>query len=153
MKLTFPGLLNVITALAVVLLSFINKSNISFAHNLSKILGLSFVYLGMAIVVWSAFYLKKGIMGGVEPETHKLIRSGPYKYIRHPVYLGMTIAIVGIPVVFKSWMGILAVFLLFLPSEIYRAKMEEKVLSDKFKQDWENYKKETGFMLPFFNIK
>ena len=59
MKLTIPGLLNLIAAVAVGLLSYFNQSSISLPGNLSKILGLSIVYLGMAIVVWSAFYLKK----------------------------------------------------------------------------------------------
>ena len=88
-------------------------------------------------------------MGGIEPETNKLVKSGPYKFIRHPVYLGMTIAIMGIPISLESWTGVLAVLVFFLPSEIYRAKLEEKVLSDMFREEWENYKKETGFILPF----
>jgi protein-S-isoprenylcysteine O-methyltransferase Ste14 len=35
-----------------------------------------------------------------------------------------------------------------LPSEIYRAKLEEKALAQKFRAEWENYSKKTGFILP-----
>jgi len=147
MKLTIPDLLNLIAAITVGLLSYFNQSSILLPDNLSKIFGLSIVYTGMVIVLWSAFYLKKSIMGGIEPETNKLVKSGPYKFIRHPVYLWMTIAIMGIPISLESWVGVLAVLIFFLPSEIYRAKLEEKVLSDMFKEEWENYKKETGFII------
>jgi protein-S-isoprenylcysteine O-methyltransferase Ste14 len=41
------------------------------------------------------------------------------------------------------------VFLLFLPSEIYRAKLEEKALESKFGSEWEDYTAQTGFFLPY----
>lgn len=77
-----------------------------------------------------------------------LIKTGPYRFVRHPVYLGMTIALTGIPVAMRSCYGLIGVFLLFLPSEIYRAKLEEKALKGKFGSEWEAYAARTGFMLP-----
>jgi protein-S-isoprenylcysteine O-methyltransferase Ste14 len=41
------------------------------------------------------------------------------------------------------------VFIFFLPSEIYRAKLEEKALHEKFEKEWEEYIRNTGFFLPF----
>jgi len=102
----------------------------------------------MAIIIWAVYHLKKGILGGIEPENDVLVKTGPYKCIRHPVYLGMTIAMLGIPVAFESWIGLLAVLIFFLPTEIYRAKSEEKALSGKFGKEWDEYKRETGFFLP-----
>jgi protein-S-isoprenylcysteine O-methyltransferase Ste14 len=102
----------------------------------------------MIIVIWAAWHLKKGFFGGIEPENELLIKTGPYKYIRHPVYLGMTIALLGIPIILKSWIGIIAVFIFFLPSEIYRAKLEEKTLSKKFGKQWDEYLKRSGFFFP-----
>jgi len=95
------------------------------------------------------FYIKKAILGEIEPKLNILIKNGPYRFIRHPVYLGMTIALLGVPLSLGSWLGIIAVFLLFLPSEIYRAKLEEKKLAIKFGTEWENYVKKTMFILPF----
>jgi protein-S-isoprenylcysteine O-methyltransferase Ste14 len=44
---------------------------------------------------------------------------------------------------------LLAVLLIFLPSEIYRAKLEEKLLSEKFGDKWIVYKNNTSFFIPF----
>jgi protein-S-isoprenylcysteine O-methyltransferase Ste14 len=149
MKLTLPGILSGVAAIVVFYISYLTKSSFILPDILNKkILGLIIVYFGMAIVIWAAWHLKKGIWGGIEPENELLIKTGPYKYIRHPVYLGMTIAILGIPIVLESWIGLLAVFIIFSPSEIYRAKLEEKALSKKFGGKWDEYKKESGFFIP-----
>ena len=103
----------------------------------------------MLIVFWASIYIKKAILGEIEPKLNILIKNGPYRFVRHPVYLGMTIALLGVPVSLGNWLGIIAVFLLFLPSEIYRAKLEEKKLAIKFGTEWENYVKKTNFILPF----
>lgn len=116
---------------------------------MAKFLGLLIVYAGMALVIWAAVHIKKAFMGEVEPRLDVLVRDGPYRFVRHPVYLGMTIALAGLTVVLRSWLGLIGVFLLFLPSEVYRAKLEEKALAFKFGSELENYAAQTGFILPF----
>jgi protein-S-isoprenylcysteine O-methyltransferase Ste14 len=149
MKLTLPGILNGLSAIIVFCISDLTKLGFNLPDILNrKILGIIIVYLGMTIVVWAVYHLKKGILGGVEPENEFLIKTGPYKYIRHPVYLGMTISMFGIPIAFESWMGLLSVLIIFLPSEIYRAKLEEKALSKKFGNEWDEYKRNSGFLFP-----
>ena len=149
MKLTLPGILNGIAAIVVFFISYLTKLGFILPDILNKkILGLIIVYLGMVIVIWAVWHLKKGIFGGIEPENELLIKTGPYKYLRHPVYLGMTIAMFGLPIAFESWMGMLAVLIIFLPTEIYRAKLEEKALSKKFGKEWDEYKKNSGFLFP-----
>jgi protein-S-isoprenylcysteine O-methyltransferase Ste14 len=149
MKLTLPGILNGISAIVVLCISYLTKLGFILPDILNKKKsGLIIVYWGMAIVIWAVWHLKKGILGGIEPENEILIKTGPYKYIRHPVYLGMTIAMLGIPVAFESWIGLLSVLIVFLPSEIYRAKLEEKALSSKFGKEWDEYKRESGFFFP-----
>jgi protein-S-isoprenylcysteine O-methyltransferase Ste14 len=89
-------------------------------------------------------------MGGIiHSRLEILVKDGPYRYIRHPVCLGITIAFYGIPIAMRSWPGLIAVFLLFLPSKIYRAKLEEKALAKKFGGEWKSYALRTGFFLPF----
>ena len=73
------------------------------------------------MVVWAAFHIRGAFLCEVKPRLDTLVQSGPYRYVRHPVYLGMTVALVGATIVMRSWPGLIAVFLLFLPSEIYRA--------------------------------
>ena len=69
------------------------------------------------------------------------------------VYLGMTIALFGVTVSLRSWLGMISVFLLFLPTEIYRAKLEEKALFRLFGAEWESYLSQAGFFLPIVQKK
>ncbi len=89
----------------------------------------------------------------VEETRGILVTNGPYRFVRHPVYLGLTVAILGIPVSLESWAGLVAVFVLFLPTEIYRARLEDRALALKFGEEWESYAKKTGFILPFLGKK
>ena len=63
-----------------------------------------------------------------EVDDHKIIDSGPYKYIRHPAYAGMIIAHFGIVLYFFNMMTVLIFFLAFLPAIILRIFVEEKTL-------------------------
>jgi len=88
--------------------------------------------------------------GIVEPRLEVLVKDGPYRFVRHPVYLGNGIALVGVTILLRSWLGLLAVFLLFLPTELHRAKLEEQALAKKYGAEWESYAKRTSFFLPAF---
>jgi len=145
----WPSTLNFISALVVFLISFFIETKISISKEILIKFGAIIVVFGMLIVFWATIYIKKAILGEIEPKLNILIKNGPYRFIRHPVYLGMTIALLGVPLSLGNWLGIIAVFLLFLPSEIYRAKLEEKKLAIKFGTEWENYVKKTMFILPF----
>ncbi len=145
----WPSTLNFISASIVFLISFFIETKISMSKEILMKFGVIIVVFGMLIVVWATIYIKKAILGEIEPKLNILIKNGPYRFIRHPVYLGMTIAILGVPLSLGNWLGIIAVFLLFLPSEIYRAKLEEKKLAIKFGIEWENYVKQTNSILPF----
>jgi protein-S-isoprenylcysteine O-methyltransferase Ste14 len=144
-----PGLLNVMAGLAVILISLLVDARLPFTRQIATGAGLFIVYAGMALVVWSVFHIRGAILGEVEPVLDTLVQGGPYRFVRHPVYLGMTVALAGGTIVMRSWTGLLAVFLLFLPSEIYRARLEERALSRKFGYEWERYAARTGFLLPF----
>jgi protein-S-isoprenylcysteine O-methyltransferase Ste14 len=63
-----------------------------------------------------------------EVKDHRIIDSGPYKYIRHPAYAGMIIAHLGIVLYFFNPITPLIFFLAFLPSIVLRISVEEKTL-------------------------
>jgi protein-S-isoprenylcysteine O-methyltransferase Ste14 len=144
-----PGFLNLITAVIVFIVSFSLNLRFPILNDIAKNIGIILVICGMSIVVVSVIYIKKAIFGEVKPNIDKLVVNGPYRIIRHPVYFGMTIAIAGVSISLNSWIGLLCVFIFFLPSEIYRAKLEEKALYEKFGKEWEKYLRNTGFFLPF----
>ena len=63
-----------------------------------------------------------------EVDDHKIIDSGPYKYIRHPAYVGMIVAHIGIVLYFFNLVTLLIFFLSLIPAIILRIFIEEKTL-------------------------
>ena len=143
-----PAILNVVAGSVVLLVSFLVDLRFPISKVAAKFLGLFIVYAGMALVVWAAAHIRGAFLGEVEPRLEELMQTGPYQFVRHPVYLGMTIALIGATISLRSWPGLICVFLLFLPSEVYRAKLEEKALLRKFGEIWKSYARRTGFILP-----
>lgn len=115
-----------------------------------KIIGIIIVYIGVGIFIWAAIYLKKAISGFISPRLDYIVKDGPFKFSRHPVYFGMIVAMFGLAISLRSWLEMLAVLFLFLPSEIHRAKLEEKELSNKFGKVWIDYVNKTNFFFPKF---
>lgn len=145
--------MNGLTGLGVILVSFLVDMRLPISIEVAKPLGMILVFCGMSLVVWATVHIRGAIRGEVQPKLNVLVKDGPYKFVRHPVYLGMTIALTGVAVSLRSWPGLIGVFLLFLPSEVYRARLEEKALARKFGAEWESYTEGTGFMLPTLKRK
>ncbi|MFQ6062567.1 MAG: methyltransferase family protein [Methanosarcinales archaeon] len=148
MREYLPGVLNGLTGIGVLIVSFWVDHRLPIPKEAAKPLGIFIVFIGMSLVVWAIVHIREAIMGDVEPILKVLVKEGPYRFVRHPVYLGMTIALIGVAVALRSLLGLIGVFLLYLPSGVYRAKLEEKALAQKFGAEWENYTKQTGFILP-----
>jgi protein-S-isoprenylcysteine O-methyltransferase Ste14 len=146
------GILNLAAGVGVVLLSFLSRwielLCLPISTEIAKPVGLFIVYTGMSVVIWAAVHIKSAFLGEVEPKLDKLVQSGPYRLVRHPVYLGMTVALAGIPILLRSGLGLIGVLVLFLPSEIYRARLEEKALFHKFGNEWIQFATRTGFIMP-----
>ena len=80
-------------------------------------------------------------------EGHKLIDSGLFKYIRHPMYLGIMIAGYGIAVIISSSIALLFMTLVAVPYTYLRASVEEDFLSKNL-EGYSDYKKRTKMFLP-----
>ena len=78
---------------------------------------------------------------------HKLVRSGPYAYMRHPIYTGVLLGVAGTAVVLGEWRGA-AAFLLLLTNYIIKARREEKILAQQFGEEFRLHQKQAGFLLP-----
>lgn len=135
---------------AVLVVGMATRGQLPWARPTAKWIGLVVLYSGMALVLWAALHLRSAIMGRVAPVLDRLIVGGPYRRLRHPVYLGMTIAMIGAMVALRSGYGLLAVALLFLPVEVARARREEEALEWRFGTRWQDYVAEAGFLLPRF---
>ena len=113
-----------------------------------KPLGFAVFALGMLLFSIAAGFLKKAFQGNIESLTDVLITTGPYQYVRHPLYLGMVVSVSGIALGLKSLWGLLLTLFAFVPLSVYRARLEEEALARKFGPAWEAYARRTRFMFP-----
>ncbi len=82
-------------------------------------------------------------------KKHELKTTGIYKAIRHPQYASQLLSDLGAGVALMSYMVVPFTLLIELPLFIMRASFEEKILLKHFKEEYESYKKKSGFFIPF----
>lgn len=82
-------------------------------------------------------------------KEHRLIKSGIYRYIRHPQYLCQILSDLGAGIALLNFLIIPLVILIELPLFVLRGLYEEKLLRKHFKDEFFNYKKHSGFFIPF----
>jgi|GEM_PF-1691196 steroid 5-alpha reductase family enzyme len=102
------------------------------------VLGLAFVLSGMLLRLWARGHFTVG----------RLFTTGPYAIVRHPLYLGSFLAVVGVLFVLNDWLNwavILPLFILFYGATILH---EEKALSRRFGEQWRQYKASTPALWP-----
>jgi len=119
----------------------------------SKEIGVALLVCGFLIFVYVLFYLRSGFFGETEPKLDFLITKGPYGFCRHPQYLSFIIMILGIDLMFRSFTGIVFTLAISIPSVVYRARIEDQLLRNKFGEEWENYADKVGFLFPRFRRK
>jgi len=113
-----------------------------------RYLGLVVYAAGCVLRIGPMFTLKNRFRAPwTTQEQHYLVTSGFYRYIRHPSYLGLFLALLGWFLVFRCWIGFV-VCLLLIPLAIPELRKEEKMLVDEFGEEYAAYRRRT-WMLPF----
>lgn len=113
-------------------------------------LGALLTVLGIAFAIWARVHIGRNWSGQVMiKQDHELIRTGPYARIRHPIYSGLLLAVLGSCLALGEYRA-LEGFAIILFGLIYKAKREEAILAEHFGPAFEEHKKHTGFFLPRF---
>jgi len=110
--------------------------------------GVGLTCLGVALAIWARWNLGRNWSDKVVVKVdHELIRSGPYRFLRHPIYTGVLLAIAGTALMIGEGRGLVALVLL---AGIYyvKARREEKILAANFGEAFAEHKGRTGFFLP-----
>jgi protein-S-isoprenylcysteine O-methyltransferase Ste14 len=114
-----------------------------------RIIGLFFYIVFSWVQIWSfkslgEFYSQEILIY----KNHDLIMKGPYKILRHPQYLAQILVDFGGGLAVMSYL-LLPIAIIEIPFLIMRALLEEKLLEKNFKERFADYKKKTGFLIPF----
>jgi protein-S-isoprenylcysteine O-methyltransferase Ste14 len=81
-------------------------------------------------------------------ENHEFVRSGPFRWMRHPTYFSMILELVAIGLMLNAWWTLLFVVLLFIPVLAARVKLEETALIEKFGETYRRYQRTTPAIFP-----
>ena len=77
-----------------------------------------------------------------------LVTTGPYRLVRHPIYLGLTLLAMGQALAFGSWPALLVVPSAIVPSFVWRARAEEVLLGRIFGERYAAYRRRTKMIIP-----
>ena len=112
-------------------------------------LGLVKLTLGLGLAVWARVHLADQwtAIPAVNEET-RLIRTGPYKYLRHPIYAGVLGGIWGTAVIFGNMLLFFLLLLVFV-GFLIKAHYEERLLEDELGEEYMEYKKGTKMLIPW----
>ena len=113
--------------------------------------GVAFTAAGVAIAIWARWHLGANWSGVVTlKEGHELIRTGPYRNIRHPIYTGILLGLLGTAVALGEVRGLLGVVIAWL-SFYTKARREESFLTQEFGERFAEHRRHTGMFLPRFS--
>ena len=80
--------------------------------------------------------------------SHRLITSGIYRHIRHPMYLSQLLWAAAQIILIENWIAGFSSIVLFWPFYFLRAVPEEKMMHEKFGKKYKEYKAATGGLIP-----
>jgi protein-S-isoprenylcysteine O-methyltransferase Ste14 len=113
-----------------------------------RVAGVVLLWAGIALALWARWHLGQYWSGRITiKEGHKLIRTGPYARLRHPIYSGLVLAAAGTAIEIDQWRGVAAVCIIVFGFWI-KGRREEALLTKEFGAEFDDHRRSTGFLLP-----
>jgi protein-S-isoprenylcysteine O-methyltransferase Ste14 len=103
---------------------------------------------GLALAVWARWHL--GRNWSAQPSLkvdHQLVQTGPYGLVRHPIYTGLLLALLGTALYLGQYRAMLGLAL-FVAGLWWKARQEEGLLFTQFGDDYQRHRRRTGMFLP-----
>jgi protein-S-isoprenylcysteine O-methyltransferase Ste14 len=111
--------------------------------------GIIITVTGLSFAVWARMHLGKNWSGRVAIKVnHKLIRTGPYQFVRNPIYTGILIGYAGTAIVIGELWAFLLI-LIAMAGFLIKIRVEEKVLLEEFGEAYSQYRKEVRALIPY----
>ena len=111
--------------------------------------GLAITALGLGFAVWARVHLGRNWSSRPTIRVgHTLVRTGPYRFVRNPIYTGLLIGFTGTAIVIGAfWAFVLILFL--AAAFLLRIREEEKLLLEEFGGEYEKYRREVRALIPW----
>lgn len=150
-KWTFKALalFHILTGLFAILEYLIFKKQINYFVTL-----IGLILFSLAFVLRNVAIHKLGKYHSVHIEIrdlHELIKSGIYSYLRNPYYLSVCLEVPSLALIANSYYSFCFAICFYLPLVLFRAYAEEKVMIQKFGEEYLSYKKQVRAFLPITN--
>lgn len=111
--------------------------------------GVALALAGAAFALWARFTIGRNWSGTITLKSeHELITRGPYAIVRHPIYTGLLLTLLGTALVVGEWRGLAAVALAFIGWR-WKSLVEERVMVEQFGPAYVDYRHRVKALIPF----
>jgi len=111
--------------------------------------GAALTAAGLAFTVWARRHLGRNWSAIVTlKQDHELVTSGPYAWVRHPIYTGLLAGFLGSAIALGQWRGLLAVAL-FYAAALRKYRLEERWMRERFGVAYDAYRARVKALVPW----
>jgi protein-S-isoprenylcysteine O-methyltransferase Ste14 len=142
------GMRLVVVLLALSLRGVFRESRFDIHNTPPEVVGTVVFLLGLALAVWARVYLGRNWgMPMTRKDEPELVTSGPYRFVRHPIYSGILLGVVGTALAtYLYWLIALIVMGVYF---VYSARIEEGIMTSTFPSTYPGYRARTKMLIPF----
>jgi protein-S-isoprenylcysteine O-methyltransferase Ste14 len=132
-----------------VFLRFQPTGNFGGGSHLFQIAGILFIICGLVLRWVAILSLKRQFTVDVAiTKDHRIVKTGVYKFVRHPAYAGSLLSFLGLGLFFANYLSLCVIFLPICSAFLYRILIEEKTLLDAFGDEYRGYCRSTNRLIP-----
>jgi protein-S-isoprenylcysteine O-methyltransferase Ste14 len=111
--------------------------------------GIAFAGVGIVVRLWAVLTLRHRYTKTLLiQQEHTIERGGPYRWVRHPGYLGSLLVLNGVALASGNWIVLLASLIATLAAYAYRIKVEDEMLVAALGDPYRQYRREVNALVP-----
>jgi len=111
--------------------------------------GVTVTVCGGVVWIWAVHQLGKNLTDTVVTrQQHFLVTTGPYRWVRHPFYVGLVLLLLGISLATANWFILMTGSTLWFAFLLPRTRIEERKLLERFGDDYRAYTRRVGRFVP-----
>jgi len=115
----------------------------------ADVVAIVLAWLGIGFTIWARLTLAGNWSANVTiKEGHELTTTGPYRWVRHPIYTGLLLALVGTAIGFSTWSALLSIPF-FVIGLVLKLRIEERFLREQFGPAYDAYAVRSKALIPF----